>query len=105
MSTFSEIHKKHVNTLVGENVDSLDFELDGIYSYHGSLTGYNMIPPRPVLYLRFTSWKFTCEPSCRKACYVFCHPFQHKPARPPRLYGICECPVILILKRVELKSP
>jgi hypothetical protein len=32
LSTYSEIHKKHINTLVGENVDLLDFELDGTYS-------------------------------------------------------------------------
>ena len=47
MPTYSEIHKKGINTLVGENVDSPDFELDGTYSYHESLTGYNMTPPRP----------------------------------------------------------
>jgi len=47
MSTFYEIRTKHINTLVGENVDSLDFELDGTYSYHGSLTVYNIITPRP----------------------------------------------------------
>ena len=47
LSTYSEIHKKHISTLVGENVDLLDFELDGTYSYHGSLTDYNLIPLRP----------------------------------------------------------
>jgi len=47
MPTYSEIHKKYINTLVVENVDSHDFELHGTYSYHGSLAGYNKIPARP----------------------------------------------------------
>jgi hypothetical protein len=30
MSTYSEIHKKHINTSIGENVDALDFEIEDI---------------------------------------------------------------------------
>jgi len=39
----SEIHKKHINTLCGQNVVFLNIKTDGINSYHWSLNNILMI--------------------------------------------------------------
>jgi len=39
----SEIHKKHINTLFGQNVEFLDVEPGGTYSYHWGLKGQRQL--------------------------------------------------------------
>jgi hypothetical protein len=38
---YSEIHTKHINTLYGQNVDSLNVTYSGIYKYIESITELN----------------------------------------------------------------
>jgi len=44
----SQIHKKHINTLCGQNVELLNVKPGGTCSDHRSLRGESMVQLRPM---------------------------------------------------------
>jgi hypothetical protein len=50
IAVYSEIHRKHLNTLCGRDVEFVNVKPDGTYSNHWALKGYS--PYRAVNTLR-----------------------------------------------------